>query len=50
MRVPQIRFADTRVPEAEWAIGMAWNRLLPQSELANNFKRMARRVISASIQ
>jgi len=50
MRVPQIRFVDTRVPEAEWIIGIAWNRKYQQSELATNFRRMARRLISASIK
>ena len=50
MRVPQIRFAETRVPEAEWTIGLAWNRLAPEGELALNFRRMARRLISASIK
>jgi DNA-binding transcriptional LysR family regulator len=50
MRVPQIRFAETRVPEAEWSIGIAWNRRLPQSVLANNFMRMSRKFLSSAVQ
>lgn len=50
MRVPQIRFAETRVPEAEWTIGIAWNRRSPQSVLAKNFLRMARNSLSSSFQ
>ena len=50
MRVPQIRFAETRVPEAEWNIGIAWNRRCPQSVLAKNFIRMARKSLSSAIQ
>jgi DNA-binding transcriptional LysR family regulator len=50
MRVPQIRFAETRVPEGEWTIGIAWNRLCPRSVLVENFIRMARRFISSAIQ
>ncbi len=50
MRVPQIRFAETRIPEGEWTIGIAWNRLCPQSVQTKNFIRMARRSISSAIQ
>jgi DNA-binding transcriptional LysR family regulator len=50
MRVPQIRFAETRIPEGEWTIGIAWNRLYPRSVQVENFIRMARRSISSAIQ
>lgn len=49
MRVPQIRFAETRVPEAEWNIGIAWNRRFPQSVLAQNFVTMARKLLGAAM-
>ena len=41
MRVPQIRFAETRIPEAEWTIGIAWNSRSPRSMLMENFIQMA---------
>jgi len=44
MRVPQIRFAETRIPEAEWSIGIAWNRLGTRSTLVENFIQMARKL------
>lgn len=50
MRVPQIRFAETRVPEAEWEIGIAWNRQHPRSVLMKNFVQMARRLLSSTFQ
>lgn len=50
MRVPQIRFAETWIPEGEWEIGIAWDRRCPQSVLVKNFVQMARRLISSSIQ
>lgn len=50
MRVPQIRFAETRVPEGEWNIGIAWNRQSPRSVLAENFIQMARQLLSSTIK
>jgi len=50
MRVPQIRFAETRVSEAEWSIGIAWNRRCPSSVLVENFIQMARKSLSSVIQ
>jgi DNA-binding transcriptional LysR family regulator len=50
MRVPQIRFAETRVSEAEWNIGIAWNRQCPPSLLMENFIQMARKFLSSAIQ
>lgn len=50
MRVPQLRFADTMVPEAEWSIGIAWNRRCPPSVLMENFIQMARKFLSSAIQ
>lgn len=50
MRVPQIRFAETGVPEGEWSIGIAWNRLYPQPGQVKNFVRIARSSISSAIR
>jgi hypothetical protein len=50
MRVPQIRFAETRVSEAEWNIGIAWNRQCPPSVLMENFIQMARKLLSSTIK
>lgn len=50
MRVPQIRFAETRIAEGEWEIGIAWSRQHPRSVLMENFIQMARRFLSAAIQ
>ncbi|MGA7522699.1 MAG: LysR substrate-binding domain-containing protein [Acidobacteriaceae bacterium] len=50
MRVPQIRFAETRIPEAEWSIGIAWNRLGTRSTLVENFVQMARKFLSSRIK
>ena len=50
MRVPQIRFAETRIPEAEWSIGIAWNRQCPRSVLVENFIQMARKFLSSTIK
>jgi DNA-binding transcriptional LysR family regulator len=50
MRVPQIRFAETRVPEAEWSIGIAWNRKCRLSVSVDNFIQMARKFLSSAIQ
>ena len=50
MRVPQIRFAETKIPEAEWSIGIAWNRQCPRSVLAENFIQMARKFLSSTIK
>ena len=47
MNVPQIHFAETLVPEAEWTIGIAWNGSTSDSELRQNFVKMAGKVISA---
>lgn len=50
MRVPQIRFAETKIPEGEWNIGIAWNRQCPRSVLVENFIQMARRFLSSTIK
>lgn len=50
IRVPQIRFAETKMPEGEWSIGIAWNRKSPQSVLMKNFIQMARKSLSSAIQ
>ncbi len=50
MRVPQIRFAETRIAEAEWSIGIAWNCQSPRPVLVDNFIQMARRFLSSTIK
>lgn len=50
MRVPQIRFAETLVPEAEWTVGIAWNRRFAVSPLMAKFRSMAARRIIASVR
>ncbi len=50
MHVPQIRFSETQVPEAEWTIGIAWNRQPQPSALITQFISMARKSISGSIR
>lgn len=50
MRVPQVRFAEIRMPEAEWSIGIAWNRRSPRSVLAENFIQIACKTLSSTIK
>ena len=50
MRVPQIRFAETRIREAEWTIGIAWNRHCQRSLLMENFIQMAHKFLSSTIK
>lgn len=50
MRVPQIRFAETGVSEAEWGIGIAWNRQHSRSMASDNFIQMARRLLSSTMK
>lgn len=50
MRVPQIRFAETCIPEAEWSIGIAWNRCLGNSPVVTKFRSMAERYLSATVR
>lgn len=49
MRVPQIRFAETNIPEAEWKIGIAWNRKGTRAALVENFIQMSRKFLSSAI-
>jgi DNA-binding transcriptional LysR family regulator len=42
MRVPQIHFADCRIREAQWTIGLAWNAGRQQTAIVENFMRLAR--------
>jgi DNA-binding transcriptional LysR family regulator len=37
MHVPGVRFHDLRMPEAEWRIGVAWNKLSEKRELIARF-------------
>lgn len=50
MRVPQIRFAETKIPEAAWSIGIAWSRLFSLSPMAVNFRDMAQRWLTPTIR
>ena len=50
MRVPQIRFAETYIREAEWSIGVAWNRLLGDSPVVMRFRSMAERYLTATVR
>jgi DNA-binding transcriptional LysR family regulator len=50
MQVPQIRFAETKIPGAEWSVGIAWNRKSPPSVLMKNFMQMARKLLSSTIE
>ena len=37
MHVPGVRFHELRMPEAEWRIGVAWNKLSEKRELISRF-------------
>ena len=50
MRVPQIRFAETHTPEAEWSIGIAWNRRVTDSPLTMRFRKMAEQYLTATVR
>jgi DNA-binding transcriptional LysR family regulator len=45
MRVPGVRFHDLRMPEAEWRIGVAWNKLADKLQLIARFVSTIRSVI-----
>jgi DNA-binding transcriptional LysR family regulator len=45
MGVPGVRFHDLGVPEAEWRIGIAWNRLSDKAELISRFVATTRSVV-----
>ena len=47
MRVPQIRFADCRIREAQWTIGLAWNSRRQQTAIVENFMQLARELYGA---
>jgi DNA-binding transcriptional LysR family regulator len=40
MHVPGVHFHELRMPEAEWRIGVAWNRLSEKRELISRFSAM----------
>jgi DNA-binding transcriptional LysR family regulator len=42
MRVPQVRFAETKVKEAAWSMGLAWRSEDESAPLVANFVRLAR--------
>jgi DNA-binding transcriptional LysR family regulator len=46
MRVPGIRFHDLHIPEAEWEIGVAWNRLSEKKELIDRFATVLKESVS----
>jgi DNA-binding transcriptional LysR family regulator len=45
MHVPGIRFHDLRTPEAEWRIGVAWNKLSEKRELISRFAQTITSVV-----
>jgi DNA-binding transcriptional LysR family regulator len=45
MHVPGIRFHDLRTPEAEWRIGVAWNKLSEKRELISRFSQTIAAVV-----
>jgi DNA-binding transcriptional LysR family regulator len=45
MHVPGIRFHDLRTPEAEWRIGVAWNKLSEKRELISRFSQTIASVV-----
>jgi DNA-binding transcriptional LysR family regulator len=42
MRVPQVKLVETRLKEAAWPIGLAWNSEVPPPPLVRNFVRLVR--------
>jgi DNA-binding transcriptional LysR family regulator len=46
MHVPGIRLRDLRMPEAEWRIGVAWNKLAEKRDLIARFVATIRSVVS----
>jgi DNA-binding transcriptional LysR family regulator len=45
MHVPGVRFHDLRMPEAEWHIGVAWNKLAEKRQLIARFVGTIRSVV-----
>lgn len=45
MHVPGIRFHELRMPEAEWRIGLAWNKLSEKKELISRFSQTITSVV-----
>jgi DNA-binding transcriptional LysR family regulator len=45
MHVPGIRFHDLRMPQAEWRIGIAWNKLSEKKELISRFSQTITSVV-----
>ena len=47
MHVPGVRFHELRMPEAEWKIGLAWNKLSEKRELIYRFSSIISRTVTA---
>jgi DNA-binding transcriptional LysR family regulator len=45
MHVPGVRFHELRMPDAEWCIGVAWNKLSEKRELISRFSATIAEVI-----
>jgi DNA-binding transcriptional LysR family regulator len=45
MHVPAVRFHDLRMPEAEWRIGVAWNKLSEKRDLISRFSETITSVV-----
>jgi DNA-binding transcriptional LysR family regulator len=44
MRVPGVQFHKLRIPEAEWRIGVAWNKLSEKRQLISRFTALISQV------
>ncbi len=47
MHVPGIRFHELNMPEAEWEIGVAWNKRSEKRELISKFAEVVREIAAA---
>jgi DNA-binding transcriptional LysR family regulator len=45
MRVPGVRLYELRMPEAEWTIGLAWNKVGEKRELISRFSAIISEVV-----
>jgi len=48
MKVPGVRFHEVKMPESEWAIGIAWKRISEKRDLILKFVDTTRVVVRAS--
>jgi len=48
MKVPGVRFHELKMPESQWAIGIAWKRISEKRDLILKFVDTTRSVVRAS--